>query len=134
MIFYSLHNFHLLVNRLPCNNIWFTAGASKTTNDEAVEIELFDVEDGPQLYLAIEQGLRELNPSLPKGFQFNIPKEAISIEKLYEIGTNTKEEILINRSDVDEEILIPIDDTEDKNELTTTSIPPRTPEILPTPC
>lgn len=52
------------------------------SHDEA-EIELFDVEEGPQLLQAIEQGLRELNTHLPPHQQFVFTGEPMSVIDLH---------------------------------------------------
>ncbi|XP_068246184.1 homeobox protein 2-like [Palaemon carinicauda] len=51
-------------------------------NDD-IEIELFDVEEGPRLLDAIEQGLRELNKDLPPGKRFRIDEKTPSVIDLY---------------------------------------------------
>ncbi|XP_071545328.1 uncharacterized protein [Panulirus ornatus] len=54
-----------------------------THSHDEVEIELFDVEEGPQLLQAIEQGLRELNNHLPPQQQFIFPGEPMSVSDLH---------------------------------------------------
>ncbi|XP_042212794.1 homeobox protein 2-like [Homarus americanus] len=48
-----------------------------------VEIELFDVEEGPMLLQAIEQGLRELNVNLPPHQRFVFDDEVTSVIDLH---------------------------------------------------
>ncbi|XP_066958372.1 LOW QUALITY PROTEIN: homeobox protein 2-like [Macrobrachium rosenbergii] len=70
-----------------------------------VEIELFDVEEGPRLLDAIEQGLRELNKDLPPDKRFRIDGESPSLIDLYEavngeamVTPFSAEEFLVNHN------------------------------------
>nr|XP_027234244.1 DEP domain-containing protein DDB_G0279099-like [Penaeus vannamei] len=58
-------------------------GADTDSRDE-VEIELFDVEEGPRLLQAIEFGLQELNPSLPPDLRFVFDRSPASASDLHE--------------------------------------------------
>lgn len=49
-----------------------------------MEIELFDVEEGPRLLQAIEYGLQELNPSLPPDLRFAIDNSPASASDLHQ--------------------------------------------------
>ncbi|XP_063595288.1 uncharacterized protein LOC134772258 [Penaeus indicus] len=63
----------------------------ETDSRDEVEIELFDVEEGPRLLQAIEYGLQELNPSLPPDLRFVFDNSPASASDLHQAvnGENT---------------------------------------------
>lgn len=57
---------------------------TETDSRDEVEIELFDLEEGPRLLQAIEYGLQELNPSLPPDLRFIFDNSPSSASDLYQ--------------------------------------------------
>ena len=59
----------------------------KTEMKDNVEIELFDVEEGHKLFKAIENGLKEINPYLPRSKKVIFAnKGQVTTKTLYELG------------------------------------------------
>ncbi|KAK7076895.1 hypothetical protein SK128_002409 [Halocaridina rubra] len=68
----------------PQAQVQIMSGEEATGERDEVEIELFDVEEGPRLLEAIRQGLQKLNTNLPPESRFLISDEVASPVQLYE--------------------------------------------------